>query len=817
DGELFAPGSSGCRAMIPISPEGSYELAIELTPNVSNHGLHVLLPTGSSNTMLTLVDETGQYGGLERLNRRDLQFSELRRSAAAIAAGRRSIIQVAVKLKGADVEIDSWVDDTAFVTWRGPQTALSDPGGDWSLPLASVPGFGAAEETIFHSVRLRSLSGESKPADRTAAHQPRSVSAQVRTTLTPPGAANCLAFSPDGQYLAAGCRDSWLRIWGIQQKHAELASAVDHTRAVTGVAFSPDGTTLVSCSDDRRVVIRKLADFESKIETNAHTEPVRNVSFSADGGLIASAGTKTEIHIWDAATGRPVQSLSDPDAALTCAVFAPLGDSLATASGAISLRIWNAKTGQQQRSLQPVPSSGNCLAFLKGRDILAIGAGRDGVQFSDFNSGVLLSILASGQSAVTDIASTHDGSILAVAGSRGGVQIWDTDSRRELMELTTGPQAVQSVRFSPGGRVLAAALNNGQIKLWNLTFDPPLDLATLVGPVALKTATEPAARPVKPVDAAPPPDYTVVGPIRLKKDLAGHEGEVHCVTFARNGRLLASAGADKSVRLWDVLTEKQLKAFNWHTDRVIDVAFSPDSKWLASASEDKTVRIWDLANGVERHSLTGHGDAVYCVGFSPDGTIVASGSKDKKVIFWSSSDGAKQKTFTGHQEAVKDLDFSADGRVLASAGFDTTVKLWDPHTTNVHTEVAESSPLMAVCFAPIGAFATGSLDQKIRIRDGRTTKMIREITGHTLPIRRLEFSLNNRVIIAAAGSAGTPTRQGSGQVIFWSAATGKQLARIDDPKNTIFAASVSPDGNLLATSDSAGRIRLWELNLAELK
>ncbi|MEE3220480.1 MAG: serine/threonine-protein kinase, partial [Planctomycetota bacterium] len=178
DGNLFAPGSSGCRAMIPIAPEGSYELTIELTPNVSNHGLHLLLPTGSSNTMLTLVDETGQYGGLERLNRRDLQFSELRRSAAAIAAGRRSIVQVAVKLNGADVEIDSWVDDTAFVTWRGPQTALSDPGGDWSLPLTSVPGFGAAEETIFHSVRLRPLSGELTPADRTADYQPRSVSAQ---------------------------------------------------------------------------------------------------------------------------------------------------------------------------------------------------------------------------------------------------------------------------------------------------------------------------------------------------------------------------------------------------------------------------------------------------------------------------------------------------------------------------------------------------------------------------------------------------------------------------------------------------------------
>jgi WD40 repeat protein len=109
------------------------------------------------------------------------------------------------------------------------------------------------------------------------------------------------------------------------------------------------------------------------------------------------------------------------------------------------------------------------------------------------------------------------------------------------------------------------------------------------------------------------------------------------------------------------------------------VSFSADGKMLASASNDKTVKLWDVASGTEIKTLSGHQRSVRSVSFSPDGKTLASASGDKTVKLWDVASGTEIKTLSGDgdQDFVWSMSFSADGKMLASASGEKTVKLWN--------------------------------------------------------------------------------------------------------------------------------------------
>lgn len=200
-----------------------------------------------------------------------------------------------------------------------------------------------------------------------------------------------------------------------------------------------------------------------------------------------------------------------------------------------------------------------------------------------------------------------------------------------------------------------------------------------------------------------------------------HTALVHAVAVSPDGKTLATAGFDNTVKLWDIGADgalKEKKVLAGHTGPVYAVVFHPkDDKIVATASQDKTARIWDVTDGKTKAELKGHTDIVDTIAFSPDGKALATAGADKSVRLWNPADGKELKTLGSHDGSVYAVAFSPDGKLLASAGAgkDSLVKIWDVKDQKELTQLkGHEQPVTAVVFAGNDTVVTASMDRSIR-------------------------------------------------------------------------------------------------------
>jgi WD40 repeat protein len=509
----------------------------------------------------------------------------------------------------------------------------------------------------------------------------------------------------------------------------KLVAQIGHTSFVWSVAFSPDGTKVLTGSWDNTARLWDVSTGALVRAFEGHSEWVYSVAFSPDGTKVLTGSDDKTAWLWDASTGALVRAFEGHSEGVYSVAFSPDGTKVLTGSGDGTARLWDVATGALVRAFEGHPREVQSVAFSPDGTKVLTGSKDETARLWDVSTGALVRAFEGHSHEVLSVAFSPEGTRVLTGSRDGTSRLWDVATGALVCAFEGHSDLVQSVAFSPDGTRVLTGSNDRTARLWDASTG------------ALVRAFE------------------------------GHSLGVLSVAFSPDGTRVLTGSWDNTARQWDASTGALVRAFNGHSRWVPSVAFSPDGTKVLTGSADQTARLWDASTGALVCAFEGHSEPVQSVAFSPDGTKVLTGSWDKTARLWDASTGALVRAFEGHSDDLISVAFSPDGTKVLTWSFYDAARQWDASTgALVCSFEGRSSAVESVAYSPDGTKAlTGSNDGIARLRDASTGALVHSFAGHSGSVWDVAFSPDGTKVLTGGNDSTTRV---------WSVESGRELCSL---------------------------------------